>query len=323
MAKPTLTVRTVGEHEVRIHAEPVTVDGENKLKYEILSDKIVLLDHARAVSYIELPIFAGERDVIESHIEKLRDLMARGQFNENLVVLSTAELNGVTYKINGQHTAWAVFCMPPAFKLEVREIRYRVKSVEQIKQLYATYDQALARTSAHLTKLQLVNTPETEGLTSHIIQRLAPGVRFWLYHTDDERKRVSPEQLALRIRHEFADTFRRVAEFMVQYPKARILRNRPVLAAILATYHKLPTRAEEFWGPVVGRLGLAEKTDPRYVLSEQLSGVTLNAGRRTGERKQVDPETLYTICIQAWSKWRNGEAVRRNFAGTARRELPR
>lgn len=96
-----------------------------KLAAEVISEKKVTLNRAKALEYIDLPVFPGERQVVEGHVQFLHDEMRKGTFNERLVILSTGLMSSVTYKVNGQHTCWAMLFMPPSYSLQVTEL-YRI-----------------------------------------------------------------------------------------------------------------------------------------------------------------------------------------------------
>jgi hypothetical protein len=51
--------------------------------------------------------FVADRSLRQVHVENLLREMRRGMFIESLVTLILCELDGVTYRMNGQHTCWA------------------------------------------------------------------------------------------------------------------------------------------------------------------------------------------------------------------------
>lgn len=297
----------------QIHTDDLELASLAKLKIEVVSDQQVVLDHTKAVEYLDLPIFPGEREITESHCQFLYDEMRKGTFNSLLVILSTATLDGIRYKINGQHTCWAVLAMPPSYSLRVREIAYRVASREQLKLLYGTYDRLRARSDSHVTKVFLADTPLTEGLWMSEVPRLVNAFRHWHITADTASRRVSPEQLAATIQAGFTDVFRAVAGFVQANHKASpLVRRTAVQAAMFATFHKLPTKAAEFWQPVADGINLSSKTDPRYVLRDTLQKLlTVSSTTRGGKGvRVVTAEDQYRLCILAWNKWRSGEQAR-------------
>lgn len=301
-------VNNVKQRSPTVKLDALKIEGTDKLRYEVLSDETVVLDHARATRYIDLPIFPGEREVSDGQVQLLFDEMRKGTFNQLLVILSTAVFEGVEYKINGQHTCWAVQFMPPKYSLTVREIKYRVDSKHQLKMLYATYDRLKARSDGHCTKVLLVDTPVMEGINVSLVTKLTSGLKFWYFESQNSRKRVTPEQVEAIVQNEVAAVFRHVALFLQHHAcDSAHIRRYPVIAALFATFDKVPTVAPEFWVPVCSGTGLEKKTDPRLKLRDALMQSSIS-GTRTG-KEHMPPETMYRICLQMWNRWRKGESA--------------
>ncbi len=277
-----------------------------KLKYEILSDKLVTLDRVKAGEYIDLPIFEGERNVVETHVQRLYDEMRRGMFNQLLVILSTAVLKGVKYKVNGQHTAWAVAYMPESFSLQVREIQYKVDSIEQLKLLYSTYDRLRPRSDAHATQVHLVGTDAAKDLWASMLNKYCAAFRFWYVESEKQRARLSPEQAAGIIQKEYQELFNRVGTFVQEFHPTDIARRMPVIAAMFPTFQAVPTKAPEFWKPVLDGLDLNNKTDPRYQLRDFLMKL---ANRNQSGKRLYTAEDCFRICLLCWQKWRKGQSM--------------
>jgi hypothetical protein len=316
-----LTAELVGlvnnpqQHIPRILTDELDYESLAKLKYEVLQDQTVDCGMKKAAEYIDLPIFKGEREVGDQHVQFLYDELRKGTFNPLLVILSTALFQGVTYKINGQHTAWAVVYMcehKPDFAIKVREIKYKVNSEEQLKLLYATYDRLKARSDAHVSKVFLIGSVAAEGIWNNVLSKLVSGFRFWHVELDSERRRISPEQLSAVIQREYGELFRAVGQYVQQNHTQELSQRMAVVAGMFATFEKVPTKAAEFWQPVLDGLGLTAKSDPRYALREALLKTATKISGRTGESREkrlMTSEELYRICILSWNKWRKGETV--------------
>jgi hypothetical protein len=301
-------VNNPGQRKPTVKTDLLTVPGSAKLRYDILSDRTVVLDHALASRYIDLPIFPGEREVTDGQVQLLYDEMRKGTFNELLVILSTAVHNGVEYKINGQHTCWAVMFMPAQITLNVREIKYKVDSEQQMKLLYATYDRLKARTDAFCTKVILVGTPVMEGIHLSLVSKLTSGLKFWYFENESDRRRITPEQVAAIVQNELSALWRHTALCLQTHSSEhKHLLRTPVIAALFATFDKVPTLAPDFWNPVATGLGLEKKTDPRLKLRDFLLQSDLKAGQ--GGKNYVPTESMYRVCIQAWNHWRKSSSV--------------
>jgi hypothetical protein len=254
--------------------------------------------------------------VSDAHVQKLYDEMNKGNFAPLNVIMSTAVLDGKEYKINGQHTCWAVWLMTekdPGYSINVREIRYGVKDEEQLRRLYSVQDRGKARSDRHLTQIQLVNTPEVVGISNSLLLRLSPALRFWLYPNKSERSRIGPEETQSLARFTHNSTFHNVAKFLDTKENRKfeqVWRRQPVLAAIMETFHKVPTKAPQFWQPVLNGLGLDTMTDPRWKLRNFLDNCALQRTGVNSHKNVIDGEELYRTCIYAWGKWRKDEEIK-------------
>ena len=284
------------------------IQSIGKLKFDVLSDKTVTLSTDKAAEYIDLPIFQGEREVSDTHVQFLYDEMRRGTFNPLLVMLSTALYENAVYKINGQHTCWAVINMPKTFSMQVREIRYRVTSKDQLKILYSTYDRLKARTDSHVAKVFLSDTAASEGIWSSNLSRLASGFAFWFIESPAIRTKTAPEQIASTIQYDHAELFRTVALFVQEHYQDKLALRQPCIAAMFATFERVPTKAAEFWGPVLTGLDISTKTDPRKILRDTFDRVSTRIS--SSDRRYMNNEDLYRVCLNAWNKWRKSESVK-------------
>lgn len=315
MKKP-VTAEMLGLHNNPDSKIPQIVRGNldvpkiPRLNVEVLSDKSVLLDLTKAGEYIDLPVFAGEREVSDHHVQFLYDEMRVGNFNPSLVIIATAVMQGVVYKINGQHTCWAVAFMDSTekgYSIQVRELRYRATSKEQLKKLYSTFDRIKPRSDKHLVRVHLAESTTVEGIWANRIGTLVSGMRTWLYTTYSDRNRITPEQLAADVEKRSA-LFSQVGLFTQPYHSGNPTSGRnAVLAACFATFDKVPTKAAEFWQPVFDGLGLDSKSDPRWKLRELLLSVSLRKAV-TRATRVMDSEEITNCCLLAWNKWRKGES---------------
>lgn len=293
------------------------IKGLDKLRAEVLSDRRIKYTHNKAVEYCELPIFAGEREVGDRHVQFLYDEMRKDTFNWLLVILASAIFEDITYKINGQHTSWALLNMPESYVPEVREVKFRVDSRDQLKLLYSTFDRLKARSDGHISKVLLADTPAAEGVYTSILSALAQGLKFWYIDSEAERRRTTPEQVMALATRDYAPLFRAVGLFAQEHiSTCKWVTRIPVVAAMFATFHKSAKIAPEFWKPVLDGLGLTSQTDARWklrTLLQEMAGVGHVRGSSRKARRDrigIDAESVYRICVSSWNKWRKGEEVK-------------
>ena len=294
----------------RISLDPLIGDEVpvSKLKFKVLSDEIVTLNDEKAAAYIELPIFDRERDAKDVHVQRLYDEMVRGTFNPLLVILATAEFEGVVYKINGQHTCWAKFDFP-GYCPKVREIRFKVDTAEDLRQLYSTFDRNLVRDDKHITLIGLSGNVHLKDFNNTLLKFVVTAFKFWVFATSGERKRCSPQDIAALIESKHLQLFRTVCDFVSHHvdgkKEAMPMRRVPVVAAMFETFNKVSTIAPQFWQPVCDGVGLDSKTDARWALRALLSAVKLSANKG----RAMTEEDMYRHCIPAFNRWRKGEST--------------
>jgi hypothetical protein len=319
--------KEIRESKIKVNHDLPELPNMTPPHMNVVSDTTVKFDIDKAWEYGDLPIFQGERNVVTDHVQRLYDAMRRQSFNWRLIILSSAWHNGTRYKVNGQHTSAAFIELSGQEiaklypNINVREIIYDAKSEEDLVAIYSMYDVSLPRTDGHLTKLQLLNKTSVDGVNVSNIACLTSGMKFWLFEKKHERGRYGPaETTALVDKHQQA--FRNVADFIQANPdNAKTIKRQGVIAAMFATYNKVPTIATGFWQKVADGIGLDSKTDPRYKLNRLLQEVVINAAGRSNQRT-VSSEELYRMCVSAWNKWRNDEVAQVALRTTKRRVAP-
>ena len=195
-----------------------------------------------------------------------------------------------------------------------------MRDTAQLKLVYSTYDRLNGRTDNHLNKLILDGTNVMEDIWTSMLSKYISGMRLWHFEVDAERRRATPDQVCAVVQTEFPQLFRTVALFCQKHASEKDLLRQAPIAAMYATFNKVPTKAEEFWNPVLDGTGLDTKTDPRWWLRRHLQEVGIAAGAR---KTAMNNEDLYRICIQAWNKWRAGEKCQTAIRPTKERINPK
>jgi hypothetical protein len=286
----------------------------------------MLFTHEKAYEYCDLPIFEGERPISDRHVQSLYDKMRRRLFNFRLVILSSAIFDDQRFKINGQHTSWAYVNLTPEEVAElygevfVREVIYKVDSAADMKSLYSQYDAGMIRSEGHLTKVQLIGESSVSGISTNNLNPLVSGLKMWLFESKHERQRYGSEEVVVLV-DKHKDVFQLVATVLQDNKEnAKLIRRQPVIAAMFATFSKVPTKARGFWQPVADGIGFESKTDPRYKLRQTLQDAVLNV--TSSSKKPTAPEDLFRMAILAWNKWRKDESAQASLRTTKRRVLP-
>lgn len=266
----------------------------------------------------ELPMGDIERRLRDNHVTHLNNEMQMGNFRWELVQLITCTCDESDdpkqeYRMNGQHTCWARILLPPKIQAEqVHLMKYRCRTIEDVRVLYTTIDQGAARTKQHTIVAMLSGRQEFKTINKRILALLADGLSMWLYgvqHEGYKRKVREIAQMLLTTHHELAI---KVSDFLARSMESAQghVRRGPVVAAMFETFSKVPTKAEEFWAAVRDGLGITEKADPRKTLADGLRNSSVEGRGINTKLKPVSREAMYRWCIQAWNAWRKEQTLR-------------
>lgn len=266
-------------------------------------------NHKKATEFLELKEFVGDRPLKQGHVDYLIGAMQRGTFRPELVTLITCECSGVTYRMNGQHTAWARLDVDADFECPVKLLEYVAVSEEDMRGLYASIDRSSPRTKANVIQSYLAGTTEFDGLKRHVVMGLPYGLSVWLWPTSAERRRHDGDDMAFLIKTTHYDLAMKVAGFLntCAYNDSKHIFRAPAVAAMFATFSKAPNIAKDFWRPVADGVGIDKKGDPRLRLRNWLMQTALGLGEGAkSDKKQVNQEYMYRACVAAWNAFREG-----------------
>jgi len=286
---------------------PITSLGEG---LKIVKRDIVNFNKAFATKVLEMDVFGPDRAEDDRHVNKLLDAMKRGTFRWEHIMIKICTCNGKTYRMDGQHTAWARLYFDEApHNLAVQVLRYSAKSENDLRMLYASIDRGKPRTKGNVINSYLYQGTEFGIFNKSVIRQIAEGLSFWLW--DKETSLHDGDEIAYLLRTEYLGLALSVGHFLAnsQTTDTRHLRRSPVYAAIYATFQKSESAAKEFWYAVKVGSNL-EPQDPRLKLRNHLMTHAINAGRGGGSyKKGVSGNDMYGWCIQAWNASRDNKKL--------------
>lgn len=286
----------------------------DELKTEVVTDRRIELTVERAIAFLEMPVFSGERNVSQTHVQYLYDQWRTGRFMWEQALIAVGMLDGASYRLNGQHTCWMRWGIDEnngKLKEEprIREIVYKVKTMEDLRGLYCTFDRNKTRTNGHSFKALIIGSSMTDGLWTSLLGHLGAGLMMYKFGDTTEARAMAPEDMAQISLKNYPELFKSVGMLLQDLWDAfRPLRRKGVLGALFATMEAQPTRCKDFWGPVATGLTLNEETDARYKLRQFLE----KHGHQQSSAKEasvISPEDAYRVCIGAWNRWRKNEPV--------------
>lgn len=301
-------LKTVPSIIPNVQTTPLGDEGKRN-GARLVSKQEIVLTQEKAAWYIDLPVFEGERDVTEAHVQKLLDKMVSGTFNPQVVIIANCIFDGKIWKINGQHTCWAKFFLPH-YTPTVMEHCYEASSLEEMQILYAQFDSNKPRSDSHLLRVYMAGIPEFQGIWSDTIKRLSTGLRIWYYQSVEDNRRATAENISALIREKYPELIRIVGLFWQSLPDKQrdILRRAPCYAAMIATFEKDPVAASQFWIPVTSGAEL-KINDPRLILRNFLTSHVLDTKGITSSKKVINQNQMFWVCLTSWNKWRNGNTV--------------
>lgn len=255
--------------------------------------------------------FVADRPLRQGHVDHLLREMRRDMFIESLVTLILCELDGVIYRMNGQHTCWAAtyFSEESETVFTVKVQRWKAESEHDLRRLYASIDRGAPRTKANVVQSYLVGTDAFGGYTNRQIQELSSGFSLWHWESMHDRNMHGGEDVAHLMQTKFLEVSTRVGVLYLRWTVKdhKHMMRAPVIGALYATFQKAPRIAEEFWTVVASGVGIDSENDARHRLRNHL--MTYSVGASPGKRSQ-SAEEMYRICLSAWNSFRDSREVK-------------
>jgi len=288
------------------------------------SATVIELTKEEAANFLEkFPAFENvDRQLRDSHVRYLTKTMIRGQFNSSWVRLAVCTCRekyagkpaGTVWRVNGQHTAWARRQMPDDYRCAVTMERWAAKTVDDMRQLYASIDRLAPRTKSNVIQSWVGGSPEFVDVPRSRIKVLAAALQYYLWDTPHERTAHDGDEVAYLMRTDHYDICAKLSRFLADYPNNREHRHvwrAPVCGAMLATMAKAPVvAAERFWSSVTTGTAIDKKNDPRLKLRNALITACIQSGggSRTG-RSMVSGEQMFRWCLSCWNAFREGREL--------------
>jgi hypothetical protein len=266
----------------------------------------------RILNLAELPYDRGLKDL---HVKKLIKAMESGTFRPEHVILAICRFQGAEYRINGQHTCWArLYAKVPAkYRCPANLYRYAATSENDMRLLYASFDRGLTRSKGVVVCSYLFDSELWQDITKGSIRLCSEGLGIWQWEKYHERQLRDADDRAFLLATDYQDVGLAVARFIqgCQASASRHILRGPVVGAMLATFQKSPVDATAFWTAIRDGIGFSEKTDPRLVLRNALTSVSIRqgAGARDG-KKSASQEEMYRWCVYGWNAWRKGLPIK-------------
>jgi hypothetical protein len=284
------------------------------------------LSEENVIKFLDYPEFIlndekVDRNRADQWVEHLASEMLKGTFlwEQVTLVLCKLEGNDFYYRLNGNHTCWAVLValqngLPPKQNRPVRVMRYWAKTENDMRRLYASLDAGKPRSQANKIAAFLAGNEEFPGYSKGDLRVLAQGLGVWLWEKSDERSKHQADDRSYLLLKDHHKTALQVGTVLngVAPREIKHLRRAPVVGAMFETFKKSPEKAKEFWNDVRDGLGITEKDDPRHVLRTWLLQTSLQkASSANGDNKDANQEGMYRACVYLWNsvaEWQEDQA---------------
>ena len=259
-----------------------------------------------------------DRNKGDSWIRHLSREMLSGNFLWEDVLLKTCNFEGHTYRINGQHTAWARILaaeegLPADTRCPVVWFKYEAKSMADMRQLYAQSDGGKPRSRAVQIVAYTCGTDEFPDYTKKTLKLLAQGLGIWKWPDETLRSEHTASDVAylmLKEHHKLAVSVGKLLNESTA-KEIRHLARAATVGAMYATYEKAPQIAYDFWASVRDGVGLDSKDDPRLTLRTYLLTTGLQKSHVAGnDNKTVTQDEMYRSCITCWNAHRAGRHLK-------------
>lgn len=315
-----ITTRTPEMLEGDINPEDI-IRAKNGIN--LLKQRTVKFNHAYATKVLEMQPFTKERPLRDEHVAYLIRAMHSNRFRPEFVNLASTILqtDHKEYRMNGQHTAWAVLGMPEDFSINVRFLDYHCKTMEDMAVLYSSFDRGAARTTAHVVGALLLSNSKLPNMRPQVGSILNAGFGLWMWETAKDRQRHTADDRAILLTGEHLDVTKAVVDFlhdMSYTPDIKHLFRGPVVAAMFATFSKNRAESTQFWRAIRDGSDM-QAGDVRLKLRNLLMRTSLvGSGTRKGHVGISGSEGMYRACLYTWNATRTGrqlQAIRTSTSG--------
>jgi hypothetical protein len=242
----------------------------------------------------------GERKFDQGRVDSLLIELESGRFHS--LLWAKGLLNGVWYRLNGQHTSRMLLAYgKPLPALDVVIEEWRCDTVDDLAILFATYDaKKSSRSELDLIVQHLRCIPMLNDVSKSAAQLAVSGIVASYANEDENYTKGITSFSKCRIIHE-------EPEFILwshRYLYHRILRYPGVYAAAFRMYGKDKIAAEMFWIKVLEQT--EEPGNPTRVLAEFLKDLK-NPSSVNYKKFSNDKRAHCVKALHAWNAWRRGD----------------
>lgn len=268
--------------------------------FHLLKSESVPLTFELAREFKDMTPSPAERPLSDRRMKYLQE-----RAENNLLVnfnWITAELDGKTYRCNGNHSSNMLFQLNGKFPegLYVHRDHYGVEDVNGLVALFRQIDdRRSSRGPGDVAGAFQGLSPELNDVSRPIAKVGVEAISWWARHVEGVSAVVGDDQYEL-LGDERCFNFLRWLDDTLSM-KTPELRSVPCIAAMYASFDKNEVEARTFWHDVArGGIDFKEAA-PATTLDLWLKGLK----EITDTKKKPKPGAVYQGCVYAWNAFRN------------------
>jgi hypothetical protein len=281
------------------------------MSWQLLSESVRPI---RALSewYASLPSLKNERPQDDAWKDELSRHMKGGTFIPQQACVATVEVDGITLKLNGQHTCAGFQQLNGSAKdFRVRYCHYRADDLESAADLYMLMDRHKQRSYSHLSNMYWDAVGLLEKYPKRILKLMACAANFDKGGAVTHNRKLVKGNDRIKLVPEYAQYLPLFAKCMGPAGNAtRFMHREAVATAVLQTIKVNQGVSKIFWNEVETGEMLAPKS-PTLKLRNYLQGThsANGAGGRWAKYRKADFSEMYAKCIHAWNAYRANETT--------------
>ena len=274
--------------------------------------------------YLGLPALEGERDINQDDAIQMGADMIGEKFLYDTQPIATVEVDGKTYRLNGQTRchAW-ILLNDKAPDVRMRHCHYVVPTMRDAVEMYASYDRpGSSRKYHHVAGMVWREAGLRDDYQMKLLCLVAAAASFdkggCLIYAKSKIKGRARMELAI----EYSKFLRPIRDVMGAQNSNPHMWREAVVCAILQTHKVARGASQDFWTKV--RSGeMLRDGEPASCLRNWLLINRGNSGHgeRAGPRHQAGFKEIYTKCIHAWNAFRRDDTTALKYY--AKSEMPK
>lgn len=269
---------------------------------KVHSIETLMLSHSLASKYKNMPRWKGERNLNRSRIAYLIESIPTIHLPFTWI---TMLVDGVLYRVNGQHTSTLLTDRPELIDPAMRVvcIHYKCKDFTEAGMLYASIDsRMMTRTTADVNRSLCGGHPQLDRVSDALINVCSSGLRMSTRALLDHKNLTVVDAGELLFQN---------IDFIVNFSRELLpsrgedykhLWRAPVLFAIHQSYGVDPEQAKVFWTAVRDGSSKASLSIPNtlrdYLRATALGGTTIRSTRVNSRYEMAGKQ------INMWNLWR-------------------